>query len=90
MSKMVTKDRQRSLAVNMNRGIMRFSFVSVGPLRAFVSDLDTIGSLPPRMDWLSGPREGRGVGRRLSRPGTFDIDRVQSTRSGTGWPSPNA
>ena len=90
MSKSVTKDCQRSLAVNMNRGIMRFSFVSVGPFRAFVSDLDTIGSLPPRMDWLSGPREGRGVGRRPSRPGTFDIDRVQSTRSGTGWLSPNA
>lgn len=42
MSKSVTKDCQRSLAVNMNRGIMRFSFVSVGPFRAFVSDLDTI------------------------------------------------
>ena len=74
MSKSVTKDCQHSLVVQANRGIMRFSFVGVGPFRAFVSDLDTIGSLPPRMDWLSGPREGRGVGRRLSRPGTFDID----------------
>ena len=55
MSKMVTKDCQRSLAVNMNRGIMRFFFVSVGPFRAFVTDLDTIGSLPPRADWPGGP-----------------------------------
>ena len=74
MSKMVTKDRQRSLAVHMNRGIMRFSFVSMGPLRAFVSDVDTIGSFPSRASRPSGPREGRGVGRRPSRPGTFDID----------------
>ena len=42
MSKTVTKDRQRSLAVHMNRGIMRFSFVGVGPFRAFVSDVDMI------------------------------------------------
>ena len=42
MSKMVTKDRQHSLVVYMNRGIMRFSFVGVGPFRAFVSDVDTI------------------------------------------------
>lgn len=42
MSKSVTKDRQRSLAVHMNREIMRFSFVSMCPLRAFVSDVDTI------------------------------------------------
>jgi len=42
MSKSVTKDRQCSLAVHANRGIMRFSFVGVGPARAFVSDLDTI------------------------------------------------
>ena len=42
MSKTVTKDRQHALAVNMNRGIMRFSFVNVCPFRAFVSDLDTI------------------------------------------------
>jgi len=42
MSKTVTKDRQCSLAVHMNRGIMRFSFVSMCPLRAFVSDVDTI------------------------------------------------
>ena len=55
MSKMVTKDRQCSLAVHMNRGIMRFSFVSVGPLRAFVSDVDTIGSFLSRADWPSGP-----------------------------------
>ena len=74
MSKTVTKDRQHSLAVNMNRGIMRFSFVSMGPLRAFVSDLDTIGSFPSRASRPSGPREGCGVGRRLSRLGTFDID----------------
>ena len=58
----------------MNRGIMRFSFVGVGSLRAFVSDVDTIGSFPSRADRPSGPREGRGVGRRPSRPGTFDID----------------
>ena len=74
MSKMVTKDRQRSLAVHMNRGIMRFSFVGVGPFRAFVSDVDTIGSFPSRVSRPSGPREGCGVGRRLFRPGTFDID----------------
>ena len=90
MSKSVTKGRQRSLVVYMNRGIMRFSFVGVGPFRAFVSDVDMIGSFPSRADRPSGPREGRGVGRRLSRPGTFDIDRVQSTRLGTGLPSPNA
>ena len=74
MSKMVTKDCQCSSAVHMNRGIMRFSFVSMGPFRAFVSDVDTIGSFPSRADRPSGPSEGRGVGRRLSRPGTFDID----------------
>ena len=79
MSKMVTKDRQRSLAVNMNRGIMRFSFVSVGPFRAFVSDVDMIGSFPSRADRPSGPREGRGVGRRPSRPGTFDINGANTT-----------
>ena len=55
MSKTVTKDRQYSLTVNMNRGIVRFSLVRVGPFRAFVSDLDTIGSFPPRADWSSGP-----------------------------------
>ena len=55
MSKTVTKDRQYSLTVNMNRGIMRFSFVNVCPFRAFVSDLDTIGSFPSRADWPSGP-----------------------------------
>ena len=55
MSKSVTKDRQHSLTVNMNRGIVRFSFVSVRPFRVFVTDLDTIGSLPPRADWLGGP-----------------------------------
>ena len=74
MSKTVTKDRQCSSAVHVNRGIMRFSFVGVGPFRAFVSDVDTIGSFPSRADRPRGPREGRGVGRRLSRPGTFDID----------------
>lgn len=42
MSKSVTKDFQHSLAVQANRGIMRFSFVSMCPFRAFVSDLDTI------------------------------------------------
>ena len=42
MSKTVTKDLQHSLAVQANRGIMRFSFVNVCPFRAFVSDLDTI------------------------------------------------
>jgi len=42
MSKMVTKDRQRSSAVHVNLGIMRFSFVRVGPARAFVSDVDKI------------------------------------------------
>ena len=42
MSKMVTKDCQRSLTVHMNRGIIRFSFVGVGSLRAFVSDVDMI------------------------------------------------
>lgn len=47
MSKTVTKDRQHALAVNMNRGIMRFSFVGVGPFRAFVSDLDTIPLTSP-------------------------------------------
>ena len=61
MSKTVTKDRQRSLAVHMNRGIMRFSFVGVGSLRAFVSDVDTIGSFPSRADRPRGPSEGRGV-----------------------------
>lgn len=61
MSKTVTKDRQRSSAVHMNRGIMRFSFVGVGPFRAFVSDVDTIGSFLSRASRPSGPREGRGV-----------------------------
>ena len=55
MSKSVTKDRQRSSAVHVNRGIMRFSFVNVCPFRAFVSDLDTIGSFPSRADWPSAP-----------------------------------
>ena len=54
MSKMVTKDYQRSLTVHMNRGIMRFSFVGVGSLRAFVSDVDTIGSFLSRASWPSG------------------------------------
>ena len=61
MSKSVTKDRQRSSAVHMNRGTMRFSFVRMCPLRAFVSDVDTIGSFPSRADRPSGPCEGRGV-----------------------------
>ena len=61
MSKLVTKDRQCSLALHMNRGIMRFSFVGVGSLRAFVSDVDTIGSFPSRADRPRGPSEGRGV-----------------------------
>ena len=34
---------------------MRFSFVSVRPFRAFVSDLDTIGPFLSRVDWPSGP-----------------------------------
>ena len=55
MSKSVTKDRQHSLPAHTNRGIMRFSFVNVCPFRAFVSDLDTIGSFPSRADWPSGP-----------------------------------
>ena len=55
MSKSVTKDCQRSLALHENRGIMRFSFVSVCPFRAFVTDLDTIGSFPSRADWPSAP-----------------------------------
>jgi len=53
MSKMVTKDCQRSLAVHVNRGIMRFSFVSVGPARSFVSDLDMI----PLISSVDGPAE---------------------------------
>ena len=55
MSKSVTKDRQHSLPAHMNCGIMRFSFVSVCPFRAFVSDLDTISSFPSRADWPSAP-----------------------------------
>ena len=54
MSKSVTKGRRHSLAVNMNRGIMRFSFASVCRFRAFVTDLDTIGSVLSRADWPSG------------------------------------
>ena len=53
MSKTVTKDRQCSSAVHMNRGIMRFSFVGVGPFRAFVSDLDMI----PLISSVDGPAE---------------------------------
>ena len=34
---------------------MRFSFVSMCPFRAFVSDLDTITSCLSRADWPSGP-----------------------------------
>ena len=90
MSKTVTKDRQCSLAVNMNRGIMRFSFVSVGPLRAFVSDVDTIPLTSSEGGLAGRASEVRGAGRRLSRPGTFDIDGCSSTRSGTGRLSPNA
>lgn len=55
MSKSVTKDRRHSLLAHTNRGIMRFSFVSVCLFRAFVSDLDTIGSFPSRADWPSAP-----------------------------------
>ena len=55
MSKSVTKDCQHSLPAHTNRGIMRFSFVNVCPFRAFVSDLDTIGSFLSRADWLSAP-----------------------------------
>ena len=43
MSKSVTKGRRHSLPAHANRGIMRFSFVSVDPFRAFVTDSDTIG-----------------------------------------------
>ena len=55
MSKSVTKDLQHSLVAHANRGIMRFSFVSMCPFRAFVSDLDTITSCLSRADWPSGP-----------------------------------
>ena len=54
MSKSVTKGRQHSLPAHANRGIMRFSFVSVCPFRAFVTDVDTIGSFLSRADWPSG------------------------------------
>ena len=54
MSKSVTKGHRHSLAVHANRGIMRFSFVSMCPFRAFVTDLDTIGSFLSRADWPSG------------------------------------
>ena len=55
MSKSVTNDLQHSLLLYANRGIMRFSFLSVRPFRAFVSDLDTITSCLSRADWPSGP-----------------------------------
>ena len=90
MSKSVTKDRQRSLAVHVNRGIMRFSFVSVGLARAFVSDVDTIPLTSSEGGLAGRASEVRGAGRRLSRPGTFDIDGCSSTRAGTGRLSPNA
>ena len=74
MSKSVTKDRQRSLAIHTNRGIMRFSFVSVGPFRAFVSDVDTIPLTSSEGGLARRASEVRGAARRLSRPGAFDID----------------
>ena len=55
MSKSVTKGRRHSLPAHANRGIMRFFFVSMCPFRAFVTDLDTIGSFLSREDWPSNP-----------------------------------
>ena len=91
MSKSVTKDRRHSLPAHTNRGIMRFSFVSVRPFRAFVSDLDTIGPFLSRVDWPSGPlrRVAWAEGSLLSAE---DIRhrRVQFTSPRTRWPSPDA
>lgn len=43
MSISVTKERRGHHSAEKNRGIMRFSFPRPSPVRAFVTDMDTVG-----------------------------------------------
>ena len=43
MSKSVTKEFRSHHSAKRNRGIMRFSFPQLSPVKAFVTDLDTTG-----------------------------------------------
>ena len=43
MSKSETKGLRGRHSVEKNRGIMQFSFLRLSPVKAFVTDLDTVG-----------------------------------------------
>lgn len=43
MSKSETKGLRGRPSAERNRGIMRFSFLRLSPVKAFVTDLDTVG-----------------------------------------------
>ena len=42
MSKSVTKELRGHHSAKRNRGIMRFSFLQLSPVKAFVTDMDTM------------------------------------------------
>lgn len=42
MSKSVTKELRGHHSAKRNRGIMRFSFPQLSPVKAFVTDMDTM------------------------------------------------